>query len=219
MCYHSLQIKQHIEEGSSSGDESLDNTPQTKESPFQDSTDDWHENWYFQKRRLTSSNSPVPVPMLVPNPITEAKVLIGDKEAEELSDIDSDYGDPEVVPDIKNILVNSKTIIGGKNVITAIDETDNAVPATEDTVKRSVEEVEYRENECGQVDQVETVLRHEVPEDTNVEELLTVSECPTKKIQAKSQEIKHVLDVAEPCKFYLIVFLNYNIIYLLYISR
>ncbi|GJQ67595.1 hypothetical protein Trydic_g8400 [Trypoxylus dichotomus] len=142
----SLTIKQHIEEGSSSDDEAVDNETHVQENSFLHSEDEnWHENWYFQKRTLTNSSSPVPVPMLVPNPITEAKVLIGDKEAEEFSDRDSDYGDPEVVPDIKNILVNSKTIIGGKNPTLSIDETDNLfhstdiLPAENDDLDRSNE--------------------------------------------------------------------------------
>lgn len=112
----------------------VDNASHIEESSLLHSGDEnWHENWYFQKRRLTSSSSPVPVPMLVPNPITEAKVLIGDKEAEQLSDRDSDYGDTELVQDIKNILVNSKTIIGGKNPILAVDETDNVSHTYGDT--------------------------------------------------------------------------------------
>lgn len=46
------------------------------------------------------------------------KVLIGDKEIDEtsdLSDIASDYGETEIVPRPQSILVESKTIIGGKN--------------------------------------------------------------------------------------------------------
>lgn len=58
--------------------------------------------------------------MLVPNPTTEAKVFIGDKEAEntsDLSDVASDYEEVEVTPTINTILVDSKTVIGGKNLI------------------------------------------------------------------------------------------------------
>lgn len=45
-------------------------------------------------------------------------MLIGDKEVDEtsdLSDIASDYGETEIVPRTQSILVESKTIIGGKN--------------------------------------------------------------------------------------------------------
>lgn len=46
------------------------------------------------------------------------QVLIGDKEIDEtsdLSDIASDYGEPEIVPGTQSVLIESKTIIGGKN--------------------------------------------------------------------------------------------------------
>lgn len=81
---------------------------------------DFEDNWRLQKRKYTSSNSPVPVPMLVPNPTTEAKVFIGDKEAEntsDLSDVASDYEEVEANPTINSILVDSKTVIGGKNLV------------------------------------------------------------------------------------------------------
>lgn len=81
---------------------------------------DFEDNWRLQKRKFTSCNSPVPVPMLVPNPTTEAKVFIGDKEAEntsDLSDVASDYEEVEVAPTINSILVDSKTVIGGKNLV------------------------------------------------------------------------------------------------------
>lgn len=34
-------------------------------------------NWYLQKRQFQGTHSPVPVPMLVPDPTGDAKVLIG----------------------------------------------------------------------------------------------------------------------------------------------
>nr|CAD7403359.1 unnamed protein product [Timema poppensis] len=50
----------------------------------------WEENWLFQKRRLKSNsgaNQSVPVPMLVPNPSEDYRALIGDRDAEEISDL------------------------------------------------------------------------------------------------------------------------------------
>nr|CAD7407362.1 unnamed protein product [Timema cristinae] len=50
----------------------------------------WEENWLFQKRRLKSNsgaNKSVPVPMLVPNPSEDYRALIGDRDAEEISDL------------------------------------------------------------------------------------------------------------------------------------
>ena len=61
--------------------------------------DSWEENWLFQRRRLKVGGvtdyarlSPVPVPMLVPNPSEEFRALIGDRDAEEVSDL-SDCSD------------------------------------------------------------------------------------------------------------------------------
>lgn len=58
--------------------------------------------------------------MLVPNPSTDFRALIGDRDAEDTSDLsetDVDVDDSETLPSLKNILVDSRTIIGGKNVL------------------------------------------------------------------------------------------------------
>lgn len=59
--------------------------------------DSWEDNWLFQKKRvnrLSGSNNyhhhPVPVPMLVPNPCEVTRPLIGDRDADETSEL-SDY--------------------------------------------------------------------------------------------------------------------------------
>lgn len=59
--------------------------------------DSWEDNWLFQKKRVShpsSSNNyhhhPVPVPMLVPNPCEVTRPLIGDRDADETSEL-SDY--------------------------------------------------------------------------------------------------------------------------------
>ena len=61
--------------------------------------DSWEENWLFQRRRLKAGgttdfarHSPMPVPMLVPNPSEEFKARIGDRDVEEVSDL-SDCSD------------------------------------------------------------------------------------------------------------------------------
>lgn len=61
--------------------------------------DSWEENWLFQRRRLKAGGttgsvqrSPMPVPMLVPNPSEDFKARIGDRDAEEVSDL-SDCSD------------------------------------------------------------------------------------------------------------------------------
>lgn len=45
----------------------------------------WEENWLFQKKRVQSQADPVA--MLVPNPSADFKALIGDKDAEDTSDL------------------------------------------------------------------------------------------------------------------------------------
>ncbi|XP_060838446.1 uncharacterized protein LOC132920232 isoform X2 [Rhopalosiphum padi] len=59
--------------------------------------DSWEDNWLFQKKRvnrISGSNNyhhhPVPVPMLVPNPSEVTRPLIGDRDADETSEL-SDY--------------------------------------------------------------------------------------------------------------------------------
>ncbi|GLH12531.1 Uncharacterized protein GBIM_17274 [Gryllus bimaculatus] len=56
--------------------------------------DSWEENWLFQKRRLKVGGvpQPMPVPMLVPNPSEDYRALIGDRDAEDVSDL-SDCSD------------------------------------------------------------------------------------------------------------------------------
>lgn len=122
---NSLQIRQSIEENISNSDDSEEDPEplyvRTTSSLFGgDDSLDFEDNWTLQKRKYASSSSPVPVPMLVPNPTTEAKVFIGEKEAEntsDLSDVASDYDEIEVNPTINSILVDSKTVIGGKNLL------------------------------------------------------------------------------------------------------
>ncbi|KAG8312582.1 hypothetical protein J6590_020502, partial [Homalodisca vitripennis] len=57
--------------------------------------DSWEENWLFQRRRLKTGMGtcqPVPVPMLVPNPTEDCRAMIGDVDADEMSDL-SDCSD------------------------------------------------------------------------------------------------------------------------------
>lgn len=81
--------------------------------------EDWQDNWSLQRRKFAGTSSPIPVPMLVPNPSTEAKVLIGDREVDDTSDLSeaaSDFEDEsESAQSLESILVKSKSVIGGKN--------------------------------------------------------------------------------------------------------
>lgn len=77
----------------------------------------WEENWLFQKKKIKTLQS-VPVPMLVPNPNTDYRALIGDRDAEDTTDLsdnasDAENEDSEVKSDMKRVL-DSKHIIGGK---------------------------------------------------------------------------------------------------------
>ncbi|XP_052748825.1 uncharacterized protein LOC113518558 isoform X2 [Galleria mellonella] len=77
----------------------------------------WEENWLFQKKKIKNIQS-VPVPMLVPNSNTEYRALIGDRDADDttdLSDNASDDGeeDAQYKSDFKRVL-DSKHVIGGK---------------------------------------------------------------------------------------------------------
>ncbi|KAK4879365.1 hypothetical protein RN001_007511 [Aquatica leii] len=114
--HNSYTIKQGTKNASSSDEEEVVHIKHKKSN--------WKENWTLQKRHLTGSSTSTPVPMLVPNPISEAKVLIGDREADDtsdLSDIGSDYEDTGKAIGIESLLVDSKTIIGGKNPIASIN--------------------------------------------------------------------------------------------------
>ncbi|XP_053619107.1 uncharacterized protein M7BP isoform X2 [Plodia interpunctella] len=83
----------------------------------------WEENWLFQKKKIKTIQS-VPVPMLVPNSNTEYRVLIGDRDADDTTDLSDNASDAEedaeYKSDIKRVL-DSKHLIGGK---TKIDEED-----------------------------------------------------------------------------------------------
>ncbi|XP_045470819.1 uncharacterized protein LOC123678075 isoform X2 [Harmonia axyridis] len=122
----SLTIKQRIEEVSSSdSDREEDRLGNVDVDYFRSNSafSNDEPNWFLQKRQfLRGPSSPVPVPMLVPDPTTEAKVLIGDKEVDEtsdLSDVPSDFedepGEHISLMDVKNHLIETRSLIGGKN--------------------------------------------------------------------------------------------------------
>lgn len=70
------------------------------------------------------------------------QVLIGDKEVDDtsdLSDVASDYGDPEPIPGRQSLLVESKTIIGGKNPL------QNGGSESESSADSGVKEVDSRD--------------------------------------------------------------------------
>ncbi|GLV38956.1 Myosin-7a binding protein [Carabus blaptoides fortunei] len=169
----SFTIKQSIEEISTSDDEPTNNqylhscnlSRNSHRSTEQEDSlqrEDWQDNWLFS-RKGKGSPKPVPVPMLVPNPSTEFRALIGDRDAEDTSDLSetgSDIEDTESMHDIKTILVDSRTIIGGKNLIDKIDP-----EIFEPELQK--EEIPLKENEScdGEVQKQEEVLVNSVEVD------------------------------------------------------
>ncbi|KAM3960908.1 myosin-7a binding protein [Aphomia sociella] len=82
----------------------------------------WEENWLFQKKKIKTIQS-VPVPMLVPNSNTEYRALIGDRDADDTTDLSDNASDGEedaqYKSDVKRVL-DSKHVIGGKSKIDEI---------------------------------------------------------------------------------------------------
>lgn len=98
---------------------------------------DWQENWLFKKKKMTNDITTSSIGMLVPSPMEEVRALIGDRTADEVSDLSeagsdtesdlSDSNDDEQLEernshDLPHILVENKTIIGGKNEMESFGE-------------------------------------------------------------------------------------------------
>ncbi|CAD7092323.1 unnamed protein product [Hermetia illucens] len=87
----------------------------------------WEGNWLFKKKR-PGHESPAAVGMLVPCPKEDVKTQIGDKTADELSDLSeagSECGDnniDEIEDNPPNALIQNRNIIGGKSPIGIFDE-------------------------------------------------------------------------------------------------
>ncbi|XP_022822112.1 uncharacterized protein LOC111353355 isoform X2 [Spodoptera litura] len=83
----------------------------------------WEENWLFQKKKIKTIQS-VPVPMLVPNSNTEYRALIGDRDADDTTDLSDNASDSEeqaeYKSDMKKVL-DSKHVIGGKPKVEECD--------------------------------------------------------------------------------------------------
>ncbi|XP_052743754.1 uncharacterized protein LOC112050963 isoform X2 [Bicyclus anynana] len=108
-------------------------------SDIQAADGSWEENWLFQKKKIKNIQS-APVPMLVPNSNTQYRALIGDRDAEDTTDLsdnasDADEQEVEYKSDAKKVL-DSKHVIGGKpkvdevldfepDSLTILDESQN----------------------------------------------------------------------------------------------
>lgn len=83
----------------------------------------WEENWLFQKKKIKTIQS-VPVPMLVPNSNTEYRALIGDRDADDTTDLSDNASDSEEQAEYKSDMhrvLESKHVIGG---IPKVEDTD-----------------------------------------------------------------------------------------------
>lgn len=68
----------------------------------------WEDNWLFKKRKLKTENQSIA--MLVPSPTEEIKTLIGDKNADETSDL-SENSDAEDENDGKKARTYTNTLL------------------------------------------------------------------------------------------------------------
>lgn len=85
----------------------------------------WEDNWLFKRKKIGTDTS---VGMLVPAPKEDIKALIGDKSADEMSDLSEAGSDYEDINNNMNSLeptnvrIHNQNIISGKNNIGLIDE-------------------------------------------------------------------------------------------------
>ncbi|XP_063394768.1 uncharacterized protein LOC134679804 isoform X2 [Cydia fagiglandana] len=134
---------QHTENGDRDFDE-------VSGSEIQSIDGTWEENWLFQKKKIKTIQS-VPVPMLVPNSNAEYKAMIGDRDADDTTDLSDNASDsePEEIDyksDIKRVL-ESKHVIGGAPSIEELDfEPDSLtiIDGSDDFEK--IDEKEYMKN-------------------------------------------------------------------------
>ncbi|XP_035730765.1 uncharacterized protein LOC118445423 isoform X7 [Vespa mandarinia] len=102
-------------------------------SPFQS----WEENWLFQKKRVPIQSDPVA--MLVPSSSADFKALIGDKDAEDTSDLSecsSAQSDEEIekelIEAINNVVPRSPKISESEMVESSLNENEVALKNIED---------------------------------------------------------------------------------------
>lgn len=68
----------------------------------------WEDNWLFKKRKLKTENQSIA--MLVPSPTKEIKALIGDKNADETSDLSENSDDEDETDGKKAMFTNTLLI-------------------------------------------------------------------------------------------------------------
>ncbi|XP_076283070.1 uncharacterized protein LOC143210260 isoform X3 [Lasioglossum baleicum] len=127
----------------------------------------WEENWLFQKKRVQTQADPVA--MLVPNPSADYKALIGDKDAEDTSDLSecsSAQSDEEIEKElmeaINNVVPRTPTDLVFENGLDNHLEASTDVPKNQETEKTDPEAL-LRTNVAGNEDKIE----HEVKTTAN----------------------------------------------------
>ncbi|XP_037955660.1 uncharacterized protein LOC119685454 [Teleopsis dalmanni] len=121
----------------------------------------WEDNWLFRKKRssLSNSTSTTGCGMLVPAPTEDIRAQIGDKTADEISDLSefgSDTDDSSIdllhTKSVNNRVLN-KHVIGGENTKMALDELIECASIVSGTL---IEETEptYTETKNEQITQI-----------------------------------------------------------------
>lgn len=96
----------------------------------------WAENWTLRKRNIREEGAKAispPIGMLVPSPTQDIRTQIGDRNADEISDLSEagsdgesednlDDGTRHTSIDLPHVLVESKTVIGGKNEVASFEQ-------------------------------------------------------------------------------------------------
>ncbi|XP_062133058.1 rhoGEF domain-containing protein gxcJ isoform X10 [Drosophila sulfurigaster albostrigata] len=125
---------------SASVTESEDDIPSMSSSMVGDAT--WEDNWLFKKKRSTlqSSATPSSIGMLVPAPKENVRAQIGDRTADEVSDLSEIGSDAEESSldllrcnDLNDRLL-SKHLIGGQNTKLVLDELVDRTSLTSNTL-------------------------------------------------------------------------------------
>lgn len=140
-------------------------------SDIQATDGSWEENWLFQKKKIKTIHS-VPVPMLVPNPNSEYRAMIGDREADDTTDLsdngsDAEEEQAEYKSDIQLVL-DSKRVIGGKS--STIEEALDFEP---DSLTIIGEPLEYEDEDDRNTQAINVDVGNKIVNDTVNQKLVT----------------------------------------------
>ncbi|XP_021695423.1 uncharacterized protein LOC5566116 isoform X9 [Aedes aegypti] len=112
----------------------------------------WEENWLFKKRQLKSTESSIA--MLVPSPTEEVKALIGDKNADEVSDLSEAGSDVEEYDSDSNLKNTTTGDTGSSPKKTLEDHTQdslisiNSIASNEPVLSEAKNELLLEEQQC-----------------------------------------------------------------------